>query len=63
MEKMKDVPILPLVIQLFKDAGVSEAHAKTDEELTEEVTRVDIVKVGGSPIYSFNGIPVNIRKK
>lgn len=48
-----------LVIQLFKDAGVGEAHAKSPEEITQ----VDIVKVGGSPVYSFNGIPVNVKQK
>jgi len=35
----------------------------TIEELTGEVTKVDIVTVGGSPVYSFNGIPVNVREK
>ncbi|MFH1956979.1 MAG: hypothetical protein ABIJ15_00705 [bacterium] len=47
-----------LIIQLLKNADVSEVHAK----YYEEPTRVDIVKVGGSPVYSFNGIPVNIKQ-
>ena len=47
-----------LIIQLFKNADVNEVHAKS----YEEPTRVDIVKVGGSPVYSFNGIPVSIKE-
>ncbi|MBU2529046.1 hypothetical protein KKF70_06660 [bacterium] len=57
------VPILilnvVLAIQLFNDAGVTEAQAKSPKELTQ----VDIVAVGGSPVDSFNGIPVNVKQK
>jgi len=48
-----------LIIQLFKSTGsLNEVHAKS----YREPTRVDIVKVGGSAVYSFNGIPVNIKQ-
>ena len=30
---------------------------------SEELTQVDILAVGGAPVYSFNGIPVHLRKK
>jgi len=29
----------------------------------KEITQVDIVAVGGAPVYSFNGIPVNVKQK
>jgi len=48
-----------LAIQLFNDAAVTEAQAKS----TKEITQVDIVAVGGAPVYSFNGIPVNVKQK
>ncbi len=48
-----------LAIQLFNDAAVTEAQAKSPKELTQ----VDIVAVGGTPVYSFNGIPVNVKQK
>jgi len=47
-----------LIIQLLKNPAVSEVHAKS----YKAPTRVDIVKVGGSPVYSFNGIPVTIKQ-
>lgn len=47
-----------LIIQLFKNAGsVNEVYAKS----YKEPTKVDIVRVGGSPVYSFKGIPVDVR--
>ena len=47
-----------LFIHLFQNAGVSDAQAKAPKEPTQ----VDIVAVGGSPVYSF-GIPVILKQK